>query len=316
MDDIVTFISLDNENRLDKLCTENTNFSRNKLNKLIKNGNVDVDGITITKPSYIVKQNQKIQIIDSLPQIPLSASAENIPINVIYEDDDFAVLSKPFGMVVHPSPGNYTGTLVNALLFHYDKLSTDNMRPGIVHRLDKDTSGIIIIAKNDYSHQALSLQLQNKSMSKHYLALIAGNMKEISGSIIKPISRDKKNRKKMAIDPSGRYAETHWQLIENLKGSSLLLIKIITGRTHQIRIHMSSISRPIIGDPIYNSSYKQNTCRLMLHAYSLEFNHPRTNKRLYFKCDLPVDYINILKKSGINMDNLNKYLNSDPQIRN
>ena len=208
------------------------------------------------------------------------------------------MVNKPCGMVVHPAPGNETGTLVNALLYAMDDLSGIGgvKRPGIVHRLDKDTSGLLMIAKNDQAHESLSGQLRERTMDKRYLAVVEGEMKEPSGRIEQPVARSKKDRKKMAIDPEGRYALTEWTLKENLRGAALLEVHILTGRTHQIRVHMQSIHHPVAGDPIYGMKNGVKAPRLMLHAWRLSFTHPRTGERLSFCAEPPEAFARTLEK--------------------
>ena len=196
---------------------------------------------------------------------------------------------KPCGMVVHPAAGNGDGTLVNALLYHLDSLSGigGEMRPGIVHRLDKDTSGLMLVAKDDATHAALSQQLSDRQMEKHYRAIVYGRMKEPEGVIEKPIGRSKTDRKKMAVDENGRWAKTEWKVLKEYPDRTLLDVHIITGRTHQIRVHMASIGHPVLGDPLYGHKRMPATERLMLHAYSLEFTHPATGKRMRFTAPCP-----------------------------
>lgn len=215
--------------------------------------------------------------------------AQDLPITILYQDDHLAVVVKPEGMVVHPAAGNPDGTLVNALLFHLDNLSGigGEMRPGIVHRLDKDTSGVMLVAKNDAAHASLSEQLSGRTMEKHYRAMVMGKMKEETGRIEKAIDRDKNDRKKMAIDPNGRMAITEWKVLKEYGDKSLLDVHILTGRTHQIRVHMRSLGHPVLGDPIYGYSKMPHAKRLMLHAYSIAFTHPVTGERMEFKAPCP-----------------------------
>ncbi|MEG2314590.1 MAG: RluA family pseudouridine synthase, partial [Clostridia bacterium] len=205
---------------------------------------------------------------------------------------------KPCGMVVHPAPGNESGTLVNALLYAMDDLSGIGgvKRPGIVHRLDKDTSGLMMIAKNDAAHLSLSTQLSQRSTEKHYLAMVEGEMKLSSGVVEQPIARSHADRKRMVIDPEGRYARTEWTLLENLRGAALLDVQILTGRTHQIRVHMQSLHHPVAGDVIYG--FKNGVCvpRLMLHAHTLAFTHPSTGERMRFESEPSAAFVQTLKK--------------------
>ena len=215
---------------------------------------------------------------------PAQAEAQDIPLKILYQDAHLAVVVKPCGMVVHPAAGNPDGTLVNALLYHLDQLSGigGELRPGIVHRLDKDTSGLLLVAKDDETHQALSAQLSARQMEKHYYAVVAGVMKERAGVIDAPIGRSHADRKKMAIDPNGRPSRTEWQVVRQDADRALLDVHLITGRTHQIRVHMASIHHPVLGDPIYGAKGLPKAPRLMLHAYSLSFTHPATGERMRF----------------------------------
>jgi len=213
------------------------------------------------------------------------------------------VVVKPCGMVVHPAAGNEDGTLVNALLHHLDSLGGigGELRPGIVHRLDKDTSGLLLVAKNDAAQLALSQQLQDRLMEKHYRALVDGNFKEDSGRVNEPIARSKKDRKKMAIDPEGREAITDWQVLERGRGVTLVDVHILTGRTHQIRVHMKHLGHPVCGDPIYGSPRGAKVPRLMLHAWSLAFTHPATGERMTFTAPLPAEFVKGLHSNGIDL---------------
>lgn len=240
--------------RLDVIAAEMGESSRSQAAKWIEQGLCRVNEIVRSKPGYGVAPGDNVELTVPDP-VELTVEKEDIPLEILYEDEDVAVVNKPCGMVVHPAPGNETGTLVNALLYAMDDLSGIGgvKRPGIVHRLDKDTSGLLMIAKNDQAHESLSEQLRERTMDKRYLAVVDGEMKEPSGRIEQPVARSKKDRKKMAIDPEGRYALTEWTLKENLRGAALLEVHILTGRTHQIRVHMQSIHHPVAGDPIYGA---------------------------------------------------------------
>ena len=269
--------------RLDVCVSNIASISRAQSARLIEMGGVTVNGVITKKTSLKPKETDLIEV--EIPQATeMDAIAENIPLKIYFEDEYLAVVDKPYGMVVHPAAGNETGTLVNALLYHMPKLSGIGgvKRPGIVHRLDKDTSGIILIAKTDEAHQSLSKQLKDRTMDKRYLAVVEGLMKVENGEINEPIARSKRDRKMMAIDKEGRQAHTKWKLIENLRSSSLLEVHILTGRTHQIRVHMQSIHHPVAGDPIYGAKKGVKVPRLMLHAHKLTFTHPITNERLTF----------------------------------
>ena len=274
--------------RLDVLLSMEGEISRSRAAALIKDGCVTVNGKTETRPS--VKAGSGDTVILVMPEVrQTETEAQDIPLEILYQDEYLAVVVKPCGMVVHPAAGNEDGTLVNALLFHLDHLSGigGELRPGIVHRLDKDTSGLMLVAKEDRTHAALSQQLSDRRMEKHYRALVAGHMKEPAGEIEKPIGRSKTDRKKMAVDPDGRWAKTEWKALAEYPDRTLLDVHIITGRTHQIRVHMSSIGHPVLGDPLYGFRNMPKAERLMLHAYSLEFTHPMTGERMRFTAPCP-----------------------------
>lgn len=285
------------EARLDVLCAQAAGASRSRAARWIEAGLCAVDGITQRKPSFQPKAGASLAIC--VPEAAESAvEKENIPIEILYEDEDVAVVVKPSGMVVHPAAGNETGTLVNALLYAMEDLSGIGgvKRPGIVHRLDKDTSGLLMVAKNDRAHLSLSEQLRNRTMEKHYLAVVEGCMREQSGRVDAPIGRSKRDRKKMAVDPEGRQAHTEWRLVENLKDSALLDVHILTGRTHQIRVHMQSIHHPVAGDSLYGLKNGVRAPRLMLHAHTLSFDHPRTGERLTFCAEPPALFLSTVQK--------------------
>lgn len=277
-----------NGERLDTLLSENGEISRSRAAALIKDGCVTVDGKAADKPSLKTAIGARI-LLDMPEPRPARAEAQNLPLEILYQDDYLAVVIKPCGMVVHPAAGNDDGTLVNALLYHLDHLSGigGEMRPGIVHRLDKDTSGLMLVAKEDGTHAALSAQLANREMEKHYRAMVYGKMKEPEGVIEKPIGRSKNDRKKMAVDESGRWAKTEWRVLREYPDRTLLDVHIITGRTHQIRVHMSSIGHPVLGDSLYGHKGMPAAARLMLHAYSLAFTHPATGERMQFFAPCP-----------------------------
>ncbi|MGL4772640.1 MAG: RluA family pseudouridine synthase [Clostridium sp.] len=277
--------------------------SRSFLQGVIEKGNVKVN-------EKIVKSNYKLKVLDEvsvdLPEpIHLTVEPEDIPIEIIYEDNDVIVVNKPQGMVVHPAPGNYTGTLVNALLYHCNDLSSINgvIRPGIVHRIDKDTTGVLVVAKNDEAHNKLSAQLKDHSMKREYYALVEGKINSDGGTIDKPLARSKRDRLKIAIMPEGRRAVTHYEVLERFRTTSLVKCVLETGRTHQIRVHMSSIGYPLVGDPLYGfSKTKFRSDGQMLHAKTLGFIHPSTNEYMEFTTELP-SYFNEL------IDNLRKVSN-------
>lgn len=284
--------------RIDKYLSEMLEEkSRSFIQELIKKEKVVVNN-KIPKSNYKVKAFDNIEIELPDPET-LKVEAEDIPLNILYEDNDVIVVDKEQGMVVHPAPGNYNGTLVNALLFHCKDLSGINgiIRPGIVHRIDKDTSGILVVAKNDEAHNKLSEQLKNHSMKREYYALIEGRLKNDSGTINKPIGRNKKDRLKMGIVEDGKHAVTHYEVLERYNGYTLIKCILETGRTHQIRVHMSSIGFPLVGDPVYG--FKRQKFKLdgqMLHAKTLGFIHPKTNEYMEFNSELPEYFRSIIDK--------------------
>ena len=291
--------------RLDALIAAQTALTRSRAAQLIEQGMVTIGGKTAKKASEKPAKGETVTITLPAPK-PALPQPQDIPLHILYEDDDLAVVEKPCGMVVHPAPGNEDGTLVNALLFHLKSLSGigGEMRPGIVHRLDKDTSGLLLVAKNDFAQAALSAQLSARQMEKHYRALVEGNIKEDKGRVEQPLARSKNDRKKMAIDPSGREAITEYTVLERGKNATLLDVHILTGRTHQIRVHTRFLHHPVCGDPIYGFEKGNAVPRLMLHAYSLSFTHPRSGERMTVVCDMPEAFVKTLHKYGINVTNL------------
>jgi len=253
------------------------------------------------KASQLVEAGDQI-LFFTLETAPYAIEAETIPLHIIYEDADLVVVNKPRGMVVHPAPGNSRGTLVHALLAQCSGLSGIGgvMRPGIVHRLDKDTTGLLVVAKHDRAHLSLAAQLKNHTVSRTYLALVHGTMPSLGGSLEMRIGRHPVERKKMAVVPNGRPATTHYQVLENCDDFSLLLLKLATGRTHQIRVHLSSIGHPVVGDPVYGR--RQETLGLLgqaLHAGKLAFEHPSTRELLQFKADPPADFLSSLAQARL-----------------
>ena len=288
--------------RLDVFVAEAAEITRSRAGALIKDGCVTADGAVQTKAGYKLRAGSPVTV--RIPEAaPSSVEAEDIDLDVVSQDDDVAVVFKPSGMVVHPAAGNEDGTLVNALLHHLDSLGGigGELRPGIVHRLDKDTSGLLLVAKNDASQLALSEQLSGRKMEKHYRALVEGSFREDAGRIEAAIARSKKDRKKMAVDEEGREAITEWTVLARGRGVTLLDVHILTGRTHQIRVHMKHIGHPVCGDPIYGSPKGAKVSRLMLHAYSLTFTHPRTGERMTFTAELPEEFRRGLHANGIDL---------------
>ena len=277
--------------RLDVFLSENSGLTRSHAQKLIGAGLVTVDGTAVTKASTEVKQDAFVHV-DLPPDVSLDVPAENIPIDVVYEDEDLLVVNKPQGLTVHPANGVNTGTLVNALLYHVKDLSGINgvLRPGIVRRLDKDTSGLLVVAKNDFAHVELQRQIQSKECKRIYLALLEGNLKTDSGLIDQPIGRSKSDRKKMDVVQDGRSAQTYYTVLERFDGYTLAQFELKTGRTHQIRVHAKYVGHPVVGDKTYG--YAKCRWKLngqLLHAHTLSFTHPKSGKLLTFSVPCP-DY--------------------------
>lgn len=299
MNEIVFDIAPEQEDeRVDKCISGYMDsLSRSYIQKIIKDGNVFVNE-KVVKANYKVKVDDKIRfyIPDNVePDIP----PQDIPLDILYEDKDILIVNKPKGMVVHPAPGHYEGTLVNAIMFHCkDDLSGINgvMRPGIVHRIDKDTSGSLIICKNDLAHNGIAEQLKDHSIKRIYHAIVYGELTE-DGTVDKPIGRDPKDRLKMAVVPNGKSAVTHFHVLKQLKGYTYISCRLETGRTHQIRVHMASIGHPILGDDVYASGRKTSIkCQgQTLHAKTIGFTHPRTGEYMEFDTELPQYFQHLLK---------------------
>ncbi len=273
--------------------------SRNSIQKLIEDGKVLANGNTVNK-KYKVKTDDEVTVLPSELK-PLDAEPENIPLDIVYEDNDLLVVNKPRGMVVHPAPGNYSGTLVNALLYHCkDSLSGINgiLRPGIVHRIDKDTSGLLIVAKNDRAHIGLAEQIKEHSFTREYNAVIVGHLKDNEGTVNAPIGRNPKDRKKMCVTyQNSKNAVTHYSVVEDFDGYSHVALKLETGRTHQIRVHMAHLGHPVAGDSVYGndkkSAFLNGQC---LHAIKIGFIHPITGEYLEFTSDLPDYFKDFIKR--------------------
>ena len=285
--------------RLDVFAAALAGITRSRAGALIRQGSVVVDGAAQAKAGFRLKPGMAVRVTLP-PAAPVALQAEDIALDILYQDDDLAVVFKPSGMVVHPAAGNETGTLVNALLTHLDNLSGigGEIRPGIVHRIDKDTSGLLLVAKNDFAHVALSGQIKAHTVKRAYRAIVIGGFKEHEGTVEGPIGRHPTDRKRMAIVPGGRDATTHWTALEPLRGATLIEARLTTGRTHQIRVHMASISHPVLGDPVYGP--KKSPCPVqggqLLHAFRLGFIHPRTGEEMLFEADPEPRFIYWLEK--------------------
>ena len=288
--------------RIDALLADNIeDLSRNAAQNLIAGGFVTLNGKPVKKNHKVTAGEVFVVVLPEIAEVPLAPQA--IPLDIIYEDVDLIVINKPRGMVVHPAPGHDDGTLVNALMYHCgDSLSGigGELRPGIVHRIDKDTSGLIIAAKNDFTHRGLSAQLSDHSLSREYEAIVRGSIKEDRGTVNRPIGRNEKDRKKMAVtEKNSRSAITHWQVIDREKGYTHIRCNLETGRTHQIRVHMASIGHPLLGDYTYGSpSPEKGLEGQCLHARKLRFTHPRTGEYIELESPLPEYFINVLNKLG------------------
>ncbi|MFJ6967076.1 RluA family pseudouridine synthase [Ligilactobacillus ruminis] len=282
--------------RLDKVCSEIfSDYSRSQIKQLLDGGNITVNGKT-EKAKYKVKSGDVIRLEEPETRT-LELRPENIPLDIVYEDDDVIVINKPQGMVVHPAPGHDEHTLVNALLYHCP-LSTINgtFRPGIVHRIDKDTSGLLMVAKNDKAHRSLAKQLKDKTNIREYVALVHGRIAEDEGTINAPIGRSLKDRKKQAVVKDGRNAVTHFEVLKRYRDYTFVKCILETGRTHQIRVHMKYIGHPLVGDPLYGPKKTIKGNGQFLHAGKLGFVHPTTGKLLIFEAPLPKIFQECLEK--------------------
>ncbi len=274
--------------RLDTYLAEELDISRSKVQKLIKEKLVTVNN-KLVSGSYQVKENDVIIVDDDL-DYEMNVEPEDIKIDIVYEDDDLLIINKESGMVVHPAPGHYTGTLVNALLYKFNLTSGEKHRPGIVHRLDKDTSGLMLVAKNDFTHEKLSEMISKKEVERKYLAIVDGVIKHETGTIDAPIGRSLDNRQKMAVtDINGKESITHFKVIERFNNNTLIECLLETGRTHQIRVHMAYIGYPVTNDPLYGRG-KSTEFGQMLHSYSIKLKHPRTGKELSFEVEAPKEF--------------------------
>ena len=284
------------EERIDVYLSNELGFTRSRVKTLIEEGSVFYNGQKVTK-SGVKLNGGEIRVVVEEP-VSVSAEPENIDIDIVYQDDQIAVINKKQGMVTHPCAGSPSGTLVNAIMFHIKDLSAINgvLRPGIVHRLDKDTSGLIVIAKTNEAHLSLAKQIGEKTAGRYYLALVCGNIKEETGVIDAPLARSPKDRKKMAVVANGRRAISHFTVKERFGDYTLVEFKLETGRTHQIRVHAKYINHPVVGDLTYGKKDSFGLDGQLLHAYKLELTHPTTGERMVFNAPLPDYFSNVLQK--------------------
>ncbi len=276
--------------RIDQYLSTELEMSRSKCQKLIKEEKVLINGKK-TSNNYQLKKTDTIEIIGQLEEV-IDIKAEDIPIDIVYEDDDLLIVNKKSGMVVHPAVGNYSKTLVNALMYRFSLSNgTSAVRPGIVHRIDKDTSGLLIVAKNDWAHEKLSEMIKNKDVERKYIALVDGIIPHETGTIDAPIGRDIDNRQRMMVtDINAKDSITHFKVLKRYQNKTLIECKLETGRTHQIRVHMKYIGYPIYNDPVYGKTKNATDFGQFLHSRSIKFIHPRTKKEIYYEVDLPSEF--------------------------
>ena len=302
MDEII-IIADDAASRLDKFISDNSDISRSYAAKLVEDGNVTINGNPTQKKTKVAAGDE---VVITLPEPQeIEAKPENIPIDIVYEDESVIVVNKPQGMVVHPAAGNTSGTLVNGLLYHCS-LSNINgaVRPGIVHRIDKDTSGLLVVAKTNEAHEALSEQLKERKALRKYYCIVNGNIKEDTGTVDKPIGRHPTDRKRMAIIEGGRDSVTHFKVLERFGQFTLVECTLETGRTHQIRVHMASLGHNIVGDPVYGVKKDREKGKgQFLHAKTIGFTHPKTGELMEFTSELPDAFMSVLSKLRTNSKN-------------
>lgn len=292
------FIVEENSVRLDSFLAQKTSASRSQIKNVLESEGAVVNGIKRTKSGLELKAGDTVEFALPSPTT-LDVSAENIPVEIIFQDEYFAVVNKPKGMVVHPATSyKKNDTLVNALLYSLDNLSSINgvIRPGIVHRIDKDTSGLLVVAKNDEAHKNLAEQIEKKSAGRVYVALCDGNFKEDEGSVDAPVGRNKKDRKKMCVTQDGRRAVTHYRVLERFGKYTLVRFELETGRTHQIRVHAAYLHHPVTADEVYGGSSALYKNGQLLHAKELYLRHPHTGEEMKFECDLPDYFKSVLEK--------------------
>lgn len=286
----------ENNDRLDQYLSTELDISRSKIQKLIKDGKILLND-KVVNSSHQVKIDDQIEVNDDLT-FEIKIDGEDIPLDVVYEDDDLLVINKKSGMVVHPAPGNYTGTMVNALIYRFNlSKGSSSIRPGIVHRIDKDTSGLLVVAKNDFTHEKLAEMIKNKEVERKYIALVDGVIMHETGTIDAPIGRDIDNRQKMMVtDINSKDSITHFKVLKRYEDKTLIECKLDTGRTHQIRVHMEYIGFPIYNDPVYGKRKNTTEFGQFLHSKSIRFKHPRTGKEIYIESELPDEFKNYLEE--------------------
>lgn len=293
----VVLIAESDAPRADAYLAGALDYTRSQLQKWLKDGALSVNG-KAAKPNTAIKAGDTLRLL--VPEAPETAAIpQNIPLDIVYEDDALCVIHKPKGMVVHPAPGNPDGTLVNALLYHFETLSGVGgaLRPGIVHRIDRDTSGLLVVAKTDAAHERLAAQFADHSAHRSYVCLVHGNLREDTGTIDAPIGRHPTDRKRMAVVPGGRRAVTHWRVLERYGEATFLGVELETGRTHQIRVHMAYQKHPILGDPVYgNPAPRLGLYSQALHGYRLTLTHPATGEVMTFTAPLPEDFKTALRR--------------------
>ncbi len=298
---VKTVTAADEGIRLDAFLSKESGLTRSKVQRLLEQGLCQLNGKPPEKAGQKLRCGDEVRLACPPPE-PMQAAATEMDLNVVFEDEQLLVVNKPRGLVVHPAAGHWEDTLVNGLLYREESLSGlgGELRPGIVHRLDKDTTGLLVVAKTDLAHLSLAEQIAVHSAGREYLALAEGRFSQDEGVVDKPIGRDRHDRKRMAVDPEGRPARTHYKVEKRFERTTLLSLKLETGRTHQIRVHLRSLGHPVCGDPIYGFQKSgAGSCPLMLHACRLRLRHPVTGEELCFQADPPEDFLQVLKKQRV-----------------